>query len=125
MLVAVTACYSDSSAPPTDTLHGRYVLRTLDDRPLPAVFSEQTNLKVVFLSGVITLQPDLSFTDSTEIRRTEGQLVRRIVDVAEGSYSRNANSINLRSTRGENYTLAFSGQTLTQNLAGVVLIYRR
>ena len=118
-------CYSDSAAPTPSTVQGRYTLRTLDDRPLPAVFTEVSNLKLEFMRGVITLQPDLTFTDSTEMRRTENALARRIIDVAEGTYTRNGNVISLSSSRGEHYEVTFGGQTLTQDLAGVILIYRR
>ncbi|MGH7467273.1 MAG: hypothetical protein ACRENP_04735 [Longimicrobiales bacterium] len=125
LLVGLTGCYSDSAAPTATTVHGRYLLRTIDERPIPAVFTEQANLKLEFMRGVITLQADLTFTDSTEIRRTENQLVRRVIDVAEGTYTHNQDVINLRSTRGENYNVSFFGQSLTQNLAGIILVYRR
>jgi hypothetical protein len=129
LLIALLAlspgCYSDSAAPAPTTVHGRYTLRTLNSEPVPAVFTEQSNLKLEFIRGVITLQPDLTFTDSTEIRRTENALVRRLIDVAEGTYTRDGAVVSLSSSRGEHYEVTFGGHTLTQNLAGVVLLYRR
>ena len=109
----------------SETVHGRYVLRTLDDQPVPATYADQPNFKLEFMRGVVVLREDLSFTDSTEIRRTENQIARRTVDVAEGSYTRAGNTINLSSTRGERYSMTFGGRTLTQSLGGVTLTYRK
>lgn len=125
LLFPLLGCYSDSAAPVPVTVPGRYVLRTLDDQPLPAVYADQPNFRLEFIRGVVTLQKDLSFTDSTEIRRTENQLARRVVDVAEGTYTRDGVNVNLSSTRGERYTMTFGGRTLTQRLGGATLVYHK
>jgi hypothetical protein len=127
LLGMLAGCYGETSAPESFTLHGRYTLRTVDDEPLPAVMSEQPNLRIEFMRGVVTLNQDLSFTDSTEVRRTESTLVRRVIDVAAGTYTRAGDVVNLNSTRGERYsmTIGSSSQSLTQQLAGSVLIYRK
>jgi hypothetical protein len=77
------------------------------------------------MKGVVTLHPNLEFFDSTDIRRTEGTLVRRVMDVAHGTFVQTGAQISLSSTRGERYTMTFDQRTLTQSLAGSVLVYRR
>jgi hypothetical protein len=127
LLGVLAGCYSETSEPESFTLHGRYTLRTVDDQPLPAVMADQPNLRIEFLRGVVTLNPDLSFTDSTEVRRTESTLVRRVIDVAFGTYAQSGDVVNLNSTRGEHYSMTVRNvnQSLTQQLAGSVLIYRK
>jgi hypothetical protein len=124
-VLLLAACQSDSTAPVETTVYGRYVLRTLDGDAVPAVFTDATNFKLEIMKGVVTLNQDHTFTDSTDVRRTEGTLVRRVVDVAAGTFEHNGAVITLSSTRGERYTMTFSDRTLTQNLGGSILVYRR
>src|SRR5262245_27263226 len=105
ILGVLAACYGETSAPESFTLHGRYTLRTVDDEALPAVMADQPNLRIEFMRGVVTLNQDLSFTDSTEVRRTEGSFVRRVIDVAAGTYTQAGDVVNLSSTRGEHYSM--------------------
>ena len=125
LVILATACYSDSAGPVADTTEGRYTLRTVDDQPLPAVIADVPNFRVEFMRGIVTLQSDLSFTDSTEVRRTENQVVRRVIDVAAGTWSRTGNIVTLNSTRGEHYTMTLSGRELRQTLAGSTLLYKK
>ena len=73
LLIIATGCYVDGAAPLPETTDGRYTLRTVDDLPLPAIITDIPNFKVEFIRGIVTLEPDMSFTDSTEVRRTENQ----------------------------------------------------
>jgi hypothetical protein len=121
----LAACQEDNTAPVETTVYGRYVLRTLDGDVVPAVFTDATNFKIEIMKGVVTLNTDHTFTDSTDVRRTEGTLVRRVIDVAAGTFAQNGGVVTFSSTRGERYTMTFADRTLTQNLGGSILVYRR
>jgi hypothetical protein len=125
LLLATGACFHDSMAPNPPTIHGRWRLRTMDGEPLPYVYAEVTNFKLEFVSGSLTLREDNTFSDSTDLRRTEYQIARRIIDVAEGNWTQVADTIKLNSTRGEHYFMVFSEQTLKQDLGGKILLYKR
>jgi hypothetical protein len=121
----VGGCHTDHTAPEPTSVYGRYVLRTMNGKPVPEVFSTSPTLRLEFMHGAVTLHPNHVFFDSTEIRRTEGTLVRRVIDVAQGTFVQTGALISLTSTRGERYSMTFDQRTLTQNLGGSVLLYRR
>lgn len=62
-LVALVAGCHDSSAPAA-TIDGTYPLRTYRDLTLPAIVSEDANHSVKITAGSITLNGDLTFSDS-------------------------------------------------------------
>jgi len=122
----LTACFSDTAAPlPSDRLEGRYLLRRMNGEDLPQVYTDLPTFRLEIIRGVITLHPDSTFADSTELRRTENSQAKRIIDVAEGRYQLDGDTLRLNSTRGERYKMAFSSRTLTQQLGPAVLVYRK
>jgi len=62
-LIALVAGCEDSSAPAA-TIDGTYPLRTYRDLTLPAVVSEGQDHSVQITAGSITLNGDLTFSDS-------------------------------------------------------------
>ncbi len=129
LLLAITvtagACFHDSAAPIPPTIHGRWVLKTMDGAPVPQVYAEVTNFRLEIVGGTLVLREDNTFSDSTDLRRTENQLLRRVIDVAEGNWVQVGDTIKLSSTRGERYHMIFSNQSLRQNLGGKILLYKR
>jgi len=118
-------CFHDSMAPIPGTLYGRWVLKSMDGAPVPQVYAEVTNFKLEIVRGTLVLNEDNTFSDTTDLRRTENQLLRRVIDVAEGTYTQVADTIKLSSTRGEKYFMIFADQGLKQNLGGKILLYKR
>ena len=117
-------CYEEVGGP-APTIFGRYSLRTVDGEAVPVILTDIPNFKVEIMTGTIFLNADNTFTDSTEIRRTDGQVARIVTDVAHGSFVHNGATIDLNSTRGEHYSMTLADRTLTQNLGGNILLYRR
>jgi hypothetical protein len=124
-LFILFGCFHDSAAPIRHDVHGRFLLRTIDGKPLPQLYTDVPNFRLEFMSGRIVLHEDGTFADSTELRRTENGLVRRVIDVAEGTFVEANDTVRLTSTRGERYFMVFATPTLTQNLGGRLLVYRR
>jgi hypothetical protein len=123
-VLLLSGCYETSSGP-APTIFGRYSLHSVDGLRPPATMTEIPNLKLEIMTGMITLNSDNTFTDSTEMRRTDGAVARRYSDVAHGSFVHAGESIALSSSRGEHYSMAIEGRSLTQNLSGTILVYRR
>ena len=123
-VLLLAGCYEEVGGP-APTIFGRYLLRSVDGQAVPAIMTDIPNFKVEIMTGTIFLNNDNTFTDSTEIRRTDGQVARIVTDVAHGSFVRTGDTIDLSSTRGEHYSMTIADRTLTQNLGGSVLLYRK
>ena len=127
VLLVTGACASDAYGPDYDR-YGRYVLSTINGDELPALISETWVSRLEFLGGSLRLNRDYSFTDSTDVRVTPltGGSVRRTTDVAAGTFRFSRDTLYLDSTRGEHYHMVFQiAGSLTQQLAGSVLVYRK
>ena len=125
LLLAAGGCFHDSTAPIPATMHGRWVLKTMDGSPVPGVYTEVTNFKLEIVGGTLVLHEDNTFADSTDLRRTEFQIAHRVIDVATGAWQQVGDTIKLNSTRGEHYFMVFTDRTLKQDLGGRILLYRR
>lgn len=124
--VLLAGCFNDTAAPlPTDQIFGRYPLRRMNGEELPQVYTDLPTFRLEIVRGVITLNPDSTFADSTELRRIENSQTRRVIDVAEGRFELIGDTLHLRSTRGERYSMHFTSRTLTQQLGGSILVYRK
>lgn len=133
LVVLCASCNSDSAGPENGHL-GRYRLSTIDGRAVPAIHTETANSRLEFLSGALRLNTDGTFTDSTTIRVTPmfrgqplpGGEVVQTVDVAWGLHHMSGDTIYLDSVRGEHYFMILQASgSLTQDLAGATLVYRR
>ena len=133
MLLITTAC-NDETTGVKDDRFGRYTLRTMNGRPVPAIQNETANGRLEFLSGALRLNADNTFTDSTEIRVTPmfrgsplpGGEIRHTYDVAWGLHRISGDTVYLSSIRGERYFMVFQAAgSLRQQLAGTDLQYRR
>ena len=118
----------DTSAP-IESRFGRYTLQRINGEALPQQVIENTAVRLEFLRGVVRLNSNGTFTDSTELRVTTlgpNSSVRVSTDVAAGTYRIAGDSVLYSSTRGENYHMTFESQnTLRQELSGNILVYRR
>lgn len=121
----LAGCYDTSGPVPAEPVFGRYVLASVDGSALPATYVDQPNLKLEFIRGVLRLNQDGTFVDSTEVRSTANNASRRAFDVASGTFVHTTERVDLTSTRGEHYFMTISSRMLKQELGGMVLVYRR
>jgi hypothetical protein len=133
LLGVIGSCGTDVVGVNDSRFH-RYVLRSIDGRVVPTIFQESATSRLEFLSGAIRLNADGTFTDSTEIRVTPmfhgqplaGGEVQHHFDVAWGLHRLGGDTVYLSSLRGEEYYMVFGASgSLTQQLGGAVLNYRR
>ena len=126
-LLVTGACATDSLSP-TEERFGRYTLRTINGDGVPALVFESTSTRLEFISGALRLNRDNSYTDSTDVKVTplKGGDLRRVIDVSAGTYRFAGDTVFFDSTRGEHYHMVFQlAGSLTQQLAGAVLVYRK
>lgn len=133
MALLLSGCGDDIASPNTARF-GRYLLNSIDGRPVPTIYLESANSRLEFLSGALRINEDGTFTDSTEIRVTPmfrgeptpgGEVVHRY-DVAWGLHHISGDTVYLNSLRGEHYFMIVQASgSLTQELVGQRLHYRR
>jgi hypothetical protein len=126
-LLLSNGCATDTLAPGNDRF-GRYTLRTINGSGVPALVFESTSARLEFVSGSLRLNRDNSYTDSTDVKVTplKGGDIRRVIDVAAGTYRFSGDTVFFDSTRGEHYHMVFQvAGSLMQELAGALLVYRK
>jgi hypothetical protein len=121
-ICAVTAC-SDAAGPRTHV--GSYALISVNGNGLPVTVARYGNDAVEITAGMITLNPDLTFSDRTTVRVTNAGQVTTEDEVYTGTYEVTGGAVRLTASTGEQYGVALSGSTLTQTVGTIVLIYRR
>jgi hypothetical protein len=96
LLAFAVACNSDSTAAPTGSLSGNYLLRTANGFAVPGVASQDASGVYEVLRGRIVLRSDFSFVDSLSDRFTPtGSSPQPRIDVREGSYVQTGNNVTL------------------------------
>ena len=106
---------------------GVYVLQTVNGQALPANYVVvDANNKVEFVSGSVTINADLTFTDATRFRVTQDGTVSLEDDTGSGVWEQHSNTITFLPTGGGSYTMFWDrGDRLTQVLGNVSLVYMR
>lgn len=127
-LSLILASCSDASGPGPSRL-GRYTLRKINGADLPGIVAQNSVAKLEFLRGALRLNTDSSFTDSTDLKviPLQGGDIRLVTDVATGTYRMAKDTVYFDSVRpGEEYYMVFqTAGSLTQELGGSILVYRK
>ena len=121
-LLVLAAC-SDSTGP--NARLGTYSLVSINGQDLPVVVGTISGTTVEIISGEVTLNSNGTFTDRTDYRFTSNAGVDTDFEIATGTYSVNGNNVTFLTSDGDSYSMAISGQTLTQVEPGLTLIYER
>ncbi|HKW48608.1 MAG TPA: hypothetical protein VJN70_14265 [Gemmatimonadaceae bacterium] len=129
LALALAAC-NDSTAPPTGTLSGNYLLRTANGTAVPGTASEDATGVYEVLHGRIVLNSDFSFVDSLQDRFTPTSGTAQVrVDVRVGTYAQTGNNVTLSFVNGttlQTYSLTWiDPKTLAYSEPELSLIYSK
>ncbi len=128
-LMAAMSCGggSDTTAPPgADAAVGVYTLSTINGQQMPVTVQQSGNDKIEIMGGVVTLKEDRTFSDITQVRLTVGGTVTSETETASGSWTRQANTVQLNPTGFTAYSMTWDGgNRLTQLLGPFTLIYAK
>lgn len=129
-LTAAISCgggSSDTTGPPApDAAVGVYTLATINGQQLPVIVEQSGNDQVEVTQGVVTLKEDRTFSDITQVRLTVGGTVTTETETAAGSWTRQANTVQLNPTGFTAYSMTWDGSNrLTQLLGPFTLIYAK
>lgn len=114
-LVLATACSGDGTG--VLELPGTYELTSINDAPLPYVYSETSTETEEVVRGWIELDPSGRFSDVT-VYRISGPGIEPQEDIDEltGDYEVSGDQILFREDQGLHYSMTRNGETLTQTI---------
>ena len=127
-LLLVTACKESTDPPPPDPMPGDYPLRTIDGNQPPQIVYEDTSGRFSLLAGLVRLNADKTFLDSTDVQfvASTGQVDVQS-DVARGGWRVSNDTLFLSPLGSGAYRMAVTvkGLELTQDFDGIALVYRK
>jgi hypothetical protein len=122
-LLVLTAC-SDSTGPNAHV--GSYTLVSVNGQGLPEVVFQDGSETVEFTGGVVTLNSNGTFSDRIDFRITTSTEVFDDSDTITGTYTITGNNVTLNPSDGSSaYSMALSGNALTQVEPGLTLVYEK
>ena len=107
-----------------DTLEGAYVLKTVNNTPLPFVGYEEPGYKLEIISSTWTLTAGGTFTSVATWRETESGAVTTTTETSNGTFTANGPNLSFVSPGGDLFTGTRVGKTLTLTFdEGMVAVY--
>lgn len=124
-IAALSGCGSDSAtAPTTVSAIGTWNLTTINGAPLPFTF-QAANPKLEILSDQYILAADGTFTESFQLRATDGTGISTQAFSDRGTYSVNGTALVVVYTDGSRLTASLSANAVTIAQQGAALVYSR
>ena len=106
-------------------ISGVWTLYTVDGAPLPAVLSQQGDIKIELLSDTLTVRADGTSTERAESRFTAGRRVQTDTTVAEGSYKIEGETIHFAVPNSRRRIATLKRGLLVVNVDGATWVFRR
>ena len=121
---ALAACGDDDATGPGSSITGTYQLQTVNGQPLPYTIFDFGANKVEATQATLTLNENRTFNGAVTLRRTENGAVRTETVTESGSYTQTDNTIQF-TFLNNTATGVVSGNSLTVNTSGAVLVYQK
>jgi hypothetical protein len=122
--VLLAGCDSnDTTGPTQNSVAGTWNLTTVNGSPLP--FTLQATPKIEVLSDQLVVSANGTFTESTQLRFTNGTIVSTQVVTDAGTYSLNGTAATFIYNDGTTGAGTVSGNTLTVAEPGLSLVYQQ
>lgn len=125
--VALIGCGGDSTGVGTK-VEGTWTLQTVNGSPLPytAIFVANPLYKFEILSDQFVANANGTYSETSTTRETDGSNVTTSTDTGNGTWSQSGSTVNITDASDGTVTqAAISGNTITANQQGLVLVYRR
>ena len=123
---ALLGCGGDSTGP-VASAEGTWQLQTINGSPLPftVIFIASPLYRLEILSDTFVAHGDGTYDETVTTRETDGSTVTTTEEHDNGTWTQNNASLTITSSDGTVSTAAISGNTITANVEGAVLVYRR
>jgi hypothetical protein len=125
--VALMGCGGDSTGVGAK-VEGTWNLQTVNGSPLPytAIFIANPLYKFEILSDQFVANANGTYTETFTTRETDGTNVTTSTDSGNGTWAQSGSALNITDASDGTVSQAtISGNTITVNQQGLVLIYRR
>lgn len=124
--VLLVGCGSDGgpTAPTTSSIAGTWNLTTINGSPLPFAM-QASNPKVEVLSDQLVVNANGTFTETGQLRLTQGGTVVTQAVVGAGTYTLDGTAASFRWSDGSTGTATVSGKTATVAEGGYSYVYRQ
>ena len=122
--VLLAGCDSDDTTGPSqNSVSGTWNLTTVNGSALP--FTLQSTPKIEVLSDQLVVSANGTFTESTQLRFTNGTVVSTQTITDAGTYSLNGTAATFIYNDGTTGAGTVSGNTLTVAEPGLSLVYQK
>ena len=118
------ACSEKSPVATGDAFTGDYPLRTINGFTPPQIILQDGTDALSIVGGLVQLNADKTFMDSTLLELVTPQGVVTEAEVARGTWQITGDSIFFLTSEGP-YGMARAGLELTQEFEGHILVYRK
>lgn len=115
-VVAMAACGGDGPNDP-DTVAGKYVLKTVNDKPLPYVAFNEGGYKLELTYSDYVLTTSGTYTSHVTLRETDNGVVTTESDSFTGTFTENGSSLSFVSPGGDRFQGTREGNRLTITFA--------
>lgn len=124
LVTAATACGDKDPGEPI-SIAGTYQLQSVNGQSPPVTVAEDPGFKVEVLSGNFILAGNGNFTTTVDFRFTVSGEVTTDSDTYPGTYSVSGSTVTFKYDDGDTETATISGNTLTFNSDGTIVVFRR
>jgi lipocalin-like protein len=125
--VALLGCGGDSTGPAASAV-GTWNLQTVNNATLPYTLAFIANplYKLELVSDAFVVRADGSYTETFTERETDGTTVTTTSDDDTGTWVQNNGALTITSSSDQSsVNAAISGNTITVNAQGLVLVFKR
>ena len=123
---ALVGCGGDSTGP-VASAEGTWQLQTVNGSPLPFTVAFVANpvYRLEVVSDTFIAHGNGTYDETSTIRETQGSTVTTTQQNDNGTWTQNNAALTITSVDGTVESAAISGNTITVNVQGAVLVYAR
>jgi hypothetical protein len=123
--IALAGC-GDSTGP-VASAEGTWNLQTVNNSPLPytVAFIANPTYRLEIVNDVFIVHGDGTYDETFTSRETNGTTVTTTDDADNGTWVQHGSALTITSSDGTSSPATISGNTITANLEGFAVVYRR
>lgn len=128
-MIAMAACGGNDGINEPETIAGKYVLKTVNNQPMPFVVFEEPGYKLEVTYSDYVLSNNGTFTNNVTWRETDQGVVTTEQDASSGTYTANGSTLSFVSPDGDPFQGTLAGNKLTVTVSEdgltVVAVYEK
>ncbi len=124
--IALAGCGGDSTGP-VASAEGTWNLQTVNGSPLPytVAFIANPTYRLEIVNDMFVVHANGTYDETFTSRETNGTTVTTTDDTDNWTWVQNGSALTITSSDGTTSAATVSGNTITANLEGLAVVYRR